>query len=255
MAWRLLFQGQNAREIAMSNFGELMRRLRRERGYSLKTVARKLSTQKGYLSGIENGKVNPPSAKLVKRISQLYQQDERMLLRLAWADKAPSLIREDAVRMVSHAELEEDASPDLLSVRLLNPDGQPYPAEVDAEGVLRPVGSARLVLPRSRPGPEFAAIINDDSMDSAEMPRYRRGEVILLSRAVRVERPAIVYVVFNAREGARALIRKAVPEDQGAMVLQPFNEKYPLEFIETDDLLALYRSVGRIEMFVAGLTA
>jgi len=238
----------------MSNFGELMRRLRRERGYSLKTVARKLDTQKGYLSGIENGKVNPPSAKLVKRISQLFQQDERMLLRLAWADKAPNLIREDTVRMVSHAELDEDASPDVISVRLLNPDGQPYPAELDGDGALRPAGNTRLVLPRARPAPEFAAILNDDSMDSPELPRYRRGDAVLLTRAARVERSAIVYVVFQAREGLRAVIRKAVPEEKGALVLQPLNEGFPLEFIDAKEIRAVYRTVGRIEMFVAGLT-
>ena len=239
----------------MSNFGELMRRLRRERGFSLKTVARKLGTQKGYLSGIENGKVNPPSAKLVKRISQLYQQDERMLLRLAWADKAPTLIREDAVRMVSHVELDEDTSPDVISVRLLNPDGQPYPAEADADGALRPAGNTRLVLPRTRPAPEFAAVINDDSMDSGEIPRYRRNDVVLLSRTARVDRAGIFYVVFNAHEGARALIRKAMPEQKGALVLQPLSEKFPLEFIEADEILAIYRTVGRIEMFAAVMTA
>ena len=238
----------------MSNFGELMRRLRRERGLSLKTVARKLCTQKGYLSGIENGKVNPPSARLVKRISQLYEQDERMLLRLAWADKAPSLIREDAVRMVSQTDLEDDACPDVISIRLLNPEGQPYPAELDLEGAPRPVGNTRLVLPRTRPAPEFAALLNDDSMDSGEAPRYRRNDVILLSRASRVDRPGIFYVVYQAREGARAQIRMAVPEEKTAVVLQPLNEKFPLEFVEAVDVLSLFRTVGRIEMFAAGLT-
>jgi transcriptional regulator with XRE-family HTH domain len=239
---------------AMSNFGELMRRLRRERGWSLKTVARMLDTQKGYLSGIENGKVNPPSEKIVKRIADLYGQEERMLLRLAWADKAPTLIREEAVRMVHHADLEDDASPEVVSVRLLNPDGQPYPAEVDGDGVLRPAGNTSLVLPRSRPAPEFAALINDDSMDSAELPRYRRGEAVLLTRAARLDRAAVVYIVFRAREGARALIRKAVPEEKNALVLQPLNEKFPLEFIEAKEVVALYRTVGRIEMFAQGLT-
>jgi len=160
----------------MSTFGDLLRRLRREQDYSLRTVAKKLGTQKGYLSGIENGKVNPPSAKLVKRIAQLYRQDERMLLRLAWADKAPSLIREDAVRMVNHAELEEETSPDLVSVRLINPEGQPYPAELGADGTPRSTGNARLVLPRSRPAPDFAVMITDDSMNRVEFPRYRRDD-------------------------------------------------------------------------------
>jgi len=239
----------------MSNFGELFRRLRRERGHSLKTVARKLGTQKGYLSGIENGKVNPPSAKLVKRISQLYQQDERMLLRLAWADKAPSLIREEAVRMVNLADLEDDLSTDLISVRLLNPDAQPYPAETGPDGVPRPVGNVNLVLPRSRPGPEFAAMVTDDSMDQEDLPSYRLGQVVLLSRAHRLDRGTVAYVVFRGRDGARALIRQVMPEGKGALVLQPFNNRYPLEFIEADEVVSLYRVVGRIEMYLAGMTA
>ena len=239
----------------MSNFGELLRRLRRERGHSLKTLARKLGTQKGYLSGIENAKVNPPSAKLVKRISQIFEQDERMLLRLAWADKAPSMIREDAVRMVRHADLEDDLSNDLVSVRLLNPDSQPYPSETGPDGVPRPVGNVKLVLPRSRPAPEFAATLNDDSMDQEDLPRYRSGQVVLLARATGVDRGSVAYVVFNGREGARALIRQVLPEGKGSLVLKPFNDRFPLEFIEADDLVSVYRVVGRIEMYLAGLSA
>lgn len=239
----------------MSNFGELLRRLRREQGYSLRTVAKKLNTQKGYLSGIENGKVNPPSAKLVKRIAQLYRQDERMLLRLAWADKAPSLIREDAVRMVNSAELEEDVSPDLVSVRLVNPDGQAYPAEIGADGIPRGYGNARLVLPRSRPAPDFAVQITDDSMDREHLPRYRRGDVVFLSRSGAIDRSTMVYIIYEARDGVRAAIRQAVPEKNGDLVLQPLDEHYPLEFIEADQVVAVYRVMGRIEMFVAGLSA
>ncbi len=239
----------------MSNFGELLRRLRRERGHSLKTVARKLGTQKGYLSGIENGKVNPPSAKLVKRIASLYQQDERMLLRLAWADKAPTLIREEAVRMVHHAELDEDLSTELISVRLLNPDAQPYPAETGTDGIPRPVGNVKLVLPRTRPAPEFAAMITDDSMDHDELPRYHPGQVVLVSRAPRIERGMVALVVFRGRDGARALIRQVMPEAKGALVLQPFNDRYPLGFIEAEEVISVYRVVGRIEMYLSGLSA
>ncbi|HEV3026537.1 MAG TPA: helix-turn-helix domain-containing protein [Planctomycetota bacterium] len=239
----------------MSTFGELLRRLRREQAFSLRTVAKKLGTQKGYLSGIENGKVNPPSAKLVKRIAQLYRLDERMLLRLAWADKAPSLIREDAVRMVSHAEFEEEAFPGLVSVRLLNPEGQPYPAELGADGSPRSAGNARLILPISRQAPDFAVIIIDDSMDRVEFPRYRRGDVALLSRAGPVDRSAFAYVVYRGREGVRAAVRQVMPEENGDLVLRPLDERFPLEFVEADEIQGIYRVVGRIEMFVAGLSA
>jgi transcriptional regulator with XRE-family HTH domain len=239
----------------MSTFGELLRRLRQEQGLSLRIVAKKLGTQKGYLSGIENGKVNPPSAKLVKKIAALYRQDEKSLLRLAWADKAPSLIREDTMRMVSHVELEEDASPDLVSVRLLNPDNQPYPAQLTHDGAPRPFGNARLVLPRSRPAPEFAAIIVDDAMDREELPSYRRGDVVLLSRLPKLDRPMIVYAVYRAKEGQRAVVREAVPEKNGDLILRPYAERHPMEFVEADEIVALFRVVGRIEMYLAGMSA
>lgn len=237
----------------MSNFGDLLRRLRREHGYSLRAVAKKLGTQKGYLSGIENAKVNPPSAKLVKRIAQIYRQDERMLLRLAWADKAPSLIREEAVRRVRHADLEDGASPGLISVRLLNPDSQAYPAELGSDGCPLSIGNSRLVLPRSRPAPDFAAILTDDSMDREALPSYRRGDVVLLSKAPRLDRSTVVYLVYHSREGVRALIREALPEKNGDLVLRPYAESSPLEFVEQKEILGTYRVVGKIEMFVAGM--
>lgn len=240
----------------MSTFGELLRRLRREQGLSLRISAKKLGTQKGYLSGIENGKVNPPSAKLVKRIAALYRQDEKSLLRLAWANKAPSLIREEAVRMVSAADVEEDASPDLIPVRLLNPDGQPYPSEVGVDGLPRAYGNARLVLPRRRPAPEFAATIVDDAMDRPELPCYRRGDVVLLARMPQpLSRPTVVYAVYKDREGPRAAVRQGIPEKNGAIVLQPYADRQPLVYVEPGDLLAIYRVIGKIEMFVAGLSA
>ncbi len=240
----------------MSTFGELLRRLRREQGLSLRIVAKKLGTQKGYLSGIENGKVNPPSAKLVKRIASLYRQDEKSLLRLAWADKAPSLIREEAVRMANAADLEDATSPDLVSVRLLNPDGEPYPAEVGLDGLPRAFGNARLVLTRRRPAPEFAATIVDDGMDRQELPSYHRGDVVLLGRTdTPLTRPTVVYAVYESRDGVRATVREAVPERNGSVVLQPYAQRHPLVFVGADDLVALYRVMGRIEMFVAGLSA
>jgi len=80
----------------MSNFGDLLRRLRKEQGPTLQAVARKVGSHKGYVSGIENDRINPPWVKITGRIAKLFLQDERMLVRIAWADEAPALIREDA---------------------------------------------------------------------------------------------------------------------------------------------------------------
>lgn len=40
--------------------------------------------------------MNPPSVKMIHRFAKAYDQDPRHLIRLAWIDKAPALIRKDA---------------------------------------------------------------------------------------------------------------------------------------------------------------
>ena len=79
----------------MSAFGDLMKRLRKERFLTLEVVAKKIGSHKGYVSGIENGKVNPPSVKITRKFAKLFGQDERLLVLMAWADKAPSIVREE----------------------------------------------------------------------------------------------------------------------------------------------------------------
>ena len=80
----------------MSHFGDLVRTLRKEKGLTLDVVARKIGSHKGYVSGIENDKVSPPSVKLIKKFAKLFGQDARMLARLAWVDKAPEILKSDA---------------------------------------------------------------------------------------------------------------------------------------------------------------
>jgi transcriptional regulator with XRE-family HTH domain len=80
----------------VSHFGDLIKRLRREQGLTLDQVAGKIGSHKGYVSGIENDKVRPPSVKFIKKFARLFRQDPRFLVRLAWVDKAPELIRHEA---------------------------------------------------------------------------------------------------------------------------------------------------------------
>jgi transcriptional regulator with XRE-family HTH domain len=84
----------------VSHFGDFARALRKERGLTLEVVARKIGTHKGYISGIETGKVNPPSVKIIKKYAKVLGQDVKHLVRIAWVDKAPEIIREDAERFL-----------------------------------------------------------------------------------------------------------------------------------------------------------
>lgn len=84
----------------MSHFGDLVRTLRKERGMILQEVAQKVGTHKGYISGIERGTVNPPSVKMIRKYAKALGQDPKHLVRLAWVDKAPEFIREEAERFL-----------------------------------------------------------------------------------------------------------------------------------------------------------
>ena len=88
----------------MSPFGVLVHALRKGRGLTMQVVARKVGTHKGYISGIENGKVNPPSVRVIQKYARVLEQDAKHLVRLAWVDKAPEIIREDAERFLGWCE-------------------------------------------------------------------------------------------------------------------------------------------------------
>lgn len=83
-------------EGRLSHFGALVKKLRKENNLTLEAVAKRIGSHKGYVSGIENDKVNPPSVKVIVKYAKLFGQDPKTLVRLAWVDKAPAIIREDA---------------------------------------------------------------------------------------------------------------------------------------------------------------
>lgn len=84
----------------MERFGPLMQRLRKERGLTLEAVARKIGSHKGYVSGFENGKVNPPAWRLIHKLSRIFNYDETALQVLAWAEKAPRVCRDEVRRLL-----------------------------------------------------------------------------------------------------------------------------------------------------------
>lgn len=88
----------------MSHFGSLVKKLRKEKSLTLEAVAKKIGSHKGYVSGIENDKANPPSVKIILKYAKLFGQDPKMLVRLAWVDKAPAIIREDAERFLGWSQ-------------------------------------------------------------------------------------------------------------------------------------------------------
>lgn len=81
----------------MNSFGQVVRARRKQLGLQLTEVAKRAGTVKGYLSGVESGKLRPPAPKVTAKLAKVLDLDPLDLVELGWAEKAPALIR-DRVR-------------------------------------------------------------------------------------------------------------------------------------------------------------
>jgi len=183
-------------------------------------VAKKIGSHKGYVSGIENDKVNPPSVKIIKKFAKLFNQDERTLVRIAWATRRP---RSSArMRSASWRSPTPRARPRSISPasRCSTPSRRATPRTSP-----RTAGEARrrrdLALPKTRTPLEFAATVCDDSMEQQGGSGFSRGDVVLLTKEDKIRNGSMVYIVFSLRQKRQALVRQVMLEQGDHIVLQP----------------------------------
>jgi len=74
-------------------FGKVINAARKKKGITLDVLAGQ-KTSKGYLSGIENGNVNPPSQRMTVYLSKALGLDPVIMDLIAYVDVAPSSISE-----------------------------------------------------------------------------------------------------------------------------------------------------------------
>ena len=82
----------------MVRFGKVIQRARKKRGLTLEAVARTLGSHKSYLSGMETGKVNPGSPKLIRRLASALRLNAEDLILRAYVEKVPRQIRQRLIR-------------------------------------------------------------------------------------------------------------------------------------------------------------
>ena len=78
-------------------FAVWLKKNRKAKGLTLETLARAAGTHKGYISGIENSKVAPPSAGVTRKICRAFGLGEDAVLNAllrGWIDKSPDAIRD-----------------------------------------------------------------------------------------------------------------------------------------------------------------
>jgi transcriptional regulator with XRE-family HTH domain len=75
-------------------FGEILNASRKKANITLEKLAKKVRSSKGYLSGIENGKVNPPTPKFTKTIAIALGLPVKEFMLLAELAKLPDFVKQ-----------------------------------------------------------------------------------------------------------------------------------------------------------------
>jgi transcriptional regulator with XRE-family HTH domain len=70
-------------------FGVVLLEARESKGYSLERVGRGIDSSKSYVSGIENGRVAPPSPRMIRKLCRVLGLDYQEMLAKAWIEKRP----------------------------------------------------------------------------------------------------------------------------------------------------------------------
>ena len=86
---------------AQTTFGELLRAKRLAKGYSLRKFASLIDVSPTYLSQVEQGHIDPPTAERVGRIAELLGENADVLIAMAGRlpDDLPTIIRKQPERM------------------------------------------------------------------------------------------------------------------------------------------------------------
>ena len=86
-------------------------------------------------------------------------------------------------------------------------------------------------------------------MEAPEGFSLAKGDVILLEAEPRLKHGSIVFAVFKSKDKTSAVVRQVMLEQNDHIILQPLNKDFPLEFLAHDDIEAMYRVVGKIEVY------
>lgn len=93
----------------MRRFCDVVKSARKEKGLTLEKVAKAVGSHKGYISGIENDKVDPPMPGVVAKLAKVLGLEFEELLVLRLLEKRGRHLTVRKVHEVCARLLEEDA--------------------------------------------------------------------------------------------------------------------------------------------------
>jgi transcriptional regulator with XRE-family HTH domain len=93
----------------MLTFGQRIKEARKLKGWTLEKTAKAVRSHKGYISGIENGKVKAPSPKIIPLLCSKLELPLTEMMALAWWEKRPKAVTTIAAHELLSKIREEEA--------------------------------------------------------------------------------------------------------------------------------------------------
>ena len=182
--------------------GDTLRKLRRSRGLTLAGLAERVGVTPGYLSMIENRRVdNPPSMKVVVRLEAVLGVTNASLCRAAQWERTPGPIREElerSRRATTPAPPEgfptnSSSGGPAITVPLINKVAAGYPTGFTDLGYPARVGDDVVVVPgytglHGGNDPDAFAATVCGRVDAAGLPRGRHRRLLAARRCDRRQR-------------------------------------------------------------------
>lgn len=227
-----------------TSFGKLLRRHRRGRGLTLGALAQRVDVTPGYLSMIENGRVNnPPSMKVLVRLEAALEVRDASLCKAAQWERTPRPIREQLERARQHQE----AASSTATVPLINKVAAGYPAAfTDLDYPARASDDVIVVpgytgLHGDHDPDAFAATVCGDSMS----PAYRAGDIVVFSPLADVVDGSDCFARLEPDHEC-TFKRVFFEDNEGRVRLEPLNPDYPARTVNREDVAGLFRAVWRM---------
>jgi transcriptional regulator with XRE-family HTH domain len=241
-------------------FGKRLRDLRKQKGMTLETLAAKIGSSKGYLSGIENEKVNPPTEKFVRKLARIFGQDEIEFLKMAYLDKVPRSLQPEFNRMVGReaapkAGVQGRQRPGEASgvvsnaIPLLNTVSLGYPGRIASNGFPESLCSDRIALPGIHPTQTFAVTVCGNALVSEDGACFKEGDLALVSRSGKVDDGDYVFAIFSEKGQRQGQLRQVMLQDGETVALQATNRNHPIIFVKRGDLDGMFKVIGKVELF------
>ena len=231
-----------------TSFGKLLRGLRRGRGLTLGALAERVDVTPGYLSMIENGRVNnPPSMKVLVRLEAALAVRDSSLCRAAQWERTPEPIREQLERARQREQATSMPAGAATTVPLINKvaAGYPtgftdldYPARASDDVVVVPGYTG---LHGDHDPDAFAATVCGDSMS----PDYRAGDIVVFSPLADVVDGSDCFARLEP-DHACTFKRVFFEAGESRIRLEPLNPDYPTRTVDREDIAGLFRAVWRM---------